>query len=378
MSSEPQPDRSTPRSDAAEPTAGARELSSLPASMWASLRSFWDDAPGYQRMTYLAGAALIATGLVHAAIWAVVGGPVDGPLSWRKPVTFGISFGLTTATLAWVASYLPVRRGLGWALSMLLCVSTGYEVAWVSLQHARGVPSHFNDRTTLDENLFIVGAVAVVIAIIVIGAITLAAFTGTTAPPPMAWAIRSGLLALLAAQAVGLWMLLHGLSQLDDDTGPLTRSMTTYGAAGAMKFAHFVPMHAIQVLAVVAWLLTFSDLAQRRQVRLVTLAAIGYAGLFGVALLRTAVGNHRSTWSAPPRPVISSRRDSWPYRQSSPGTACSVPLPSGPARRRNDRPELFGGPRGVRPRVADGHSTGLALDRAGLTSWVRRCLRVVR
>jgi hypothetical protein len=68
------------------------------------LRGFWDDAPGYQRLAYLAGLALIATGLVHAGIWAVVGGSAAGPLSWRKPATFGFSFGLTTLTLGWVAA----------------------------------------------------------------------------------------------------------------------------------------------------------------------------------------------------------------------------------------------------------------------------------
>ena len=57
-----------------------------------------------------------------------------------------------------------------------------------------------------------------------------------------------------------------------------------------MKFAHAVPMHAIQVLAVLAWLLSRSGLPQRRQTRLVALAVVGYGGLFGVALWRTSSG----------------------------------------------------------------------------------------
>jgi hypothetical protein len=262
----------------------------LLGSMWASLRGFWDDAPGYQRLAYLVGAALIATGLVHAGIWAVVGGSAAGPLSWRKPTTFGMSFGLTTATLGWAAAYLPVRRGIGWVASGLLCAATTVEVAWVALQHARGVPSHFNTATTLDYTLFIVGGVAIAVTILVTAAMTLAAFTRTTAPSPMAWAIRSGLVALLAAQAIGVWMIVHGVSLLDAGADPLTQSMSTSGAAGAMKFAHAVPMHAIQVLAALAWLLSFSGLTQRRQLWLVVLAVAGYAGLFSVALLRTAYG----------------------------------------------------------------------------------------
>jgi hypothetical protein len=258
--------------------------------MRASLRGFWDEAQGYQRLAYLVGVALIATGLVHAGIWAVVGGSATGPLSWRKPTTFGISFGLTTLTLGWVASYLPVRRAAGWVAACLLCASTTFEVVWVSLQHARGVPSHFNTATTLDNSLFIMGGVAIAVTILVTAAMTLAAVTRTTAAPPMAWALRSGLVALLAAQAVGAWMIAHGVALVDAGADPLTQSMSTYGAAGAMKAAHFVPMHAIQVFAVLAWLLSFSGLPQRRQLWLVALAVAGYAVLFGVVLLRTADG----------------------------------------------------------------------------------------
>lgn len=283
--------------------------------MFTIMRNHWDDAPGYRRLAYITGALLIATGLAHAVAWLVVGGPVTGPLSWRKPVAFGISFGLTTATLAWVAAYLPVRRGIGWALSVVLCVSTGYEVAWVSVQHTRGVPSHFNDTNALDLGLFIMGAVAVAAAILVIVAVTGAAFIRARAPAPMALAIRSGLVALLGAQAVGLWMLLHGLSLLDGDVTPLTRSMSTYGAAGAMKFAHFVPMHAIQLLAVVAWLLSLSGLTGRRQLRLVALSVVGYAGLFGIALLRTVAG-------APPFDPLSA---------STAGYLAAIALLAGPA-----------------------------------------------
>jgi hypothetical protein len=283
-SSGPSPE--TPKVPRSVPQAGTPLL----GSMWASLRGFWDDAPGYRRMAYLVGAALIATGLAHAGIWAVAGGSASGPLSWRKPMTFGISFGLTTVTLGWAATYLPVRRLIGWVASGLLCASTAVEVAWVALQHARGVPSHFNTATTLDNALFMTGGVAIVVTILVIVAMTLAAFTRIAAPSPMAWAIRSGLVALLAAQAVGAWMIAHGLSLADAGATPLTQSMSTYGIAGVMKFAHAVPMHAIQVFGALAWLLGFSRLALRRQLWLVVLAIAGYAGLFGVVLLRTAYG----------------------------------------------------------------------------------------
>jgi hypothetical protein len=260
------------------------------SSMLAAVRGWWAAARGYQRLAYLVGAGLILVGLVHAAIWAVAGGAASGALSWRKPTTFGISFGLTTVTLGWVGGWLPVRQAIGWVAAGLLCVATTYEVAWVTVQHARGVPAHFNDTTVTDERLFIGGAVMVAVAIVVIAAMTLAAFVRTSAPAPMALAIRWGLVGLLAAQASGVWMLGHGLALVDADADPVTQSMSTVGAAGSMKFAHAVPMHAIQVLAALAWLLSLSGLPQRRQTQLVALAVVGYAGLFAVAVGRTTFG----------------------------------------------------------------------------------------
>jgi hypothetical protein len=233
---------------------------------------------------------LVAAGLAQAAIWAVTGGSAAGPLSWRKPVTFGLSFGMTTATLAAVAAYLPVRRRLGLLLSVLLCGSTTLEVAWVTLQHARGVPSHFNGTTPFDETLWWTAAISIGVTDLVMLIMTVAAFVRAHAPAPMAWAIRAGLLSLLVAQLVGAWMIVHGNALVDAGADPFTRPMSTYGAAGAMKAAHAVPMHAVQVFVVLAWLLAHSGLSRRRQVALVVTAVAGYAGLFAVVLLRTAAG----------------------------------------------------------------------------------------
>jgi hypothetical protein len=290
MSSEMRPDRPARLPD--QPPTPTEPAGTPPGigKLWAALRGLWAEAAGYQRLAYVVGAGLIVIGLAHAGLWALAGGSASGALSWRKPTTFGISFGLTTLTLGWVGSYLPVRRRLGWTAAGLLCAATTYEVAWVTVQHARGTPAHFNDTTPLDERLFIAGAVMVAVAIGVIVAMTLAAFVRTSAPAPVAVAIRWGLVGLLAAQATGVWMLLHGLALVDADADPVTQSMSTYGAAGSMKVAHAVPMHAIQVLAALAWLLSRSGLSQRRQAQLVAVAVVGYAGLFGVALGRTSSG----------------------------------------------------------------------------------------
>jgi hypothetical protein len=122
--------------------APATVSTSPPAKMRASLLGAWQQAQPAQRLGYLVGGALILVGLGHLAAWLVVGGAWAGPVSLRKPTTFGISFGLTTITLAWVTGHLRITDRTRWLLLGPLTAATSYEVAGVSIQHA-----HFSDTT---------------------------------------------------------------------------------------------------------------------------------------------------------------------------------------------------------------------------------------
>jgi hypothetical protein len=216
--------------------------------------------------------------------WSAGRGP--GPVSFRKPTTFGVSFGLTTITLAWIAGHLRISDPVSWLLLAPLAVTDTAEVVWVSLQRWRGVASHFNDDSTLDALLFMVmggGAVSVTAMVIVV--VTVLAFTAMRAPPSMAFAIRTGLLILLVGQVVGGWMIQHGLGAAADG---MTTGLTTVGPAGVMKVPHAVAMHAVQVLPALAWLLSFAPVDERRRHTLVRAGAAGYAALVVVSVLQTA------------------------------------------------------------------------------------------
>jgi hypothetical protein len=260
---------------------------SLPARMGTSLFGYWRQARAPQRFAAVVGATLIAVGLAHLATWLLVGGAWAGPISFRKPTTFGISFGLTTITLAWVAGQLRISDRVGWLLLGPLAVADTYEVVWVSVQRWRGVASHFNFATSLDTWLFLLGGVAIAVTATVIVVLTVLAFTAMQATPSMALAIRVGLLVLLVAQAVGGWMIQHGVGPASDGA---TTGLTTFGPAGVMKVPHAVAIHAIQVLPTLAWLLSFATLAERRRVRLVGTATLGYVALVVVSVVQTAAG----------------------------------------------------------------------------------------
>jgi hypothetical protein len=262
--------------------------SSVPARMRNSLLGYWHQAWPSQRLGYLVGGALVLVGLAHLVAWVVVGGAWAGPISFRKPTTFGISFGLTTITLAWVAGQLRISDRIGWLLLGPLAVADTAEVIWVSLQRWRGVASHFNNDSALDSLLFLImGGVAIGIAATVILVMAVLAFTAMRASPSMALAIRAGLLMLLVAQVVGGWMIQHGLGPAEEG---VTEGLTTFGAAGVMKVPHAVAIHAIQVLPALAWLLSFTALPEPRRLKLVRIAVVGYAALVVVSVLQTVTG----------------------------------------------------------------------------------------
>jgi hypothetical protein len=67
-------------------------------------------------------------------------------VSWRKPVTFGLAFGLALATLSWVSAVMAWARPAPGCLRRRRVA----EVRVITVQAWRGVPSHFNTGTSPD------------------------------------------------------------------------------------------------------------------------------------------------------------------------------------------------------------------------------------
>src|SRR5437667_273275 len=84
-------------------------LRSIGGSLW----WFWRRGRRAERAGYLVGTLLLVSGLLHLAALVIGGGSWEGPLSLRKAVTFGLSFGLTLITIVWVASFVRRDGGRG-------------------------------------------------------------------------------------------------------------------------------------------------------------------------------------------------------------------------------------------------------------------------
>src|SRR5262245_3188055 len=236
---------------------------------------------GIERVAYWTGGLLILSGVMHLAVLLTSGGTWEGPLSLRKPTTFGLSFGLTLVNVTLIASFLPLRNRSRSLLLGLFTAACVLETFLVSLQTWRGVPSHFNVETPFDaviaQTLALGGFTLVAIIIV----LTVAVFRhGGTLPPAFRLAIRAGFVALVGAPIAGGVMIAPGMRLVFG--GDPHRA---YAMGGWLKPVHGVLMHGILVLPLLAWLMARSHWDERSQMRGVHTAIAVYALLVTMTLM---------------------------------------------------------------------------------------------
>ncbi|MFI6490736.1 hypothetical protein [Streptomyces sp. NPDC050564] len=212
-----------------------------------------------ERLCYATGALLVVSGLVHLAVFAVDGGPWDGPVSWRKPITFGLSFGLTLIAITWVTSYLRVGTRLRTPLLVVFAADCAVEVGGITLQAWRRVPSHLNVETGFDTSVSMTLAVGGGVLVVLLTVFALASFRNRpTGPLGMPLALRSGFAILLVALLSGAAMIARGVV--------LTRTGhqdAAYHSTAPLKPLHGVSLHAVLVLPALAWLLSRTSWSDR-------------------------------------------------------------------------------------------------------------------
>ncbi|MGB0389074.1 MAG: hypothetical protein ACPGWR_29985 [Ardenticatenaceae bacterium] len=272
-----------------------KRVGSLIDAMWASLRGYWTEAEGYQKFVYMVGGLMFVSALFHTGVFLFDDMPWEGPVSWRKPIVFGVSLGSTLLSLAWVLHFLPKRRRLNWWLMGILGTTMTVEYGLIVMQVWRGVPSHFNYTTPFNAAVFSVMGIMIAIFALICLIITGLVFFTVNAPPSMVWAIRIGLLILAISQFIGYAIVQNGTAQAFSESGQdirdVTQTASTIGAAGNIKVPHAITLHALQVLPILAWLLLFSTWRERQRLLAVLVAGAGYMGLVALSLIQTFSGH---------------------------------------------------------------------------------------
>ncbi|MEV6342506.1 hypothetical protein [Actinoplanes sp. NPDC051851] len=236
----------------------------------------------------LVGFAVAAAVVAIVAVGGLLldGRVLTGVPIWLKPFKFAVSFSVYGLTLAWMLTMLPRRsRAAGWAATVLVGVSV-IELAIIVIQVVRGTTSHYNETTPLNAALWSAMGSSIMVLFVAQLVIAVVALIQRIPDRAMAWAIRLGLLLSLLGMAVAFPMVrqttgiegvtgAHSVGVPDGGPGmPLTGWST---AGGDLRIGHFVGLHALQALPLLAYALR--RVGERSRFGLVLVGGVAYGVL---------------------------------------------------------------------------------------------------
>lgn len=259
-------------------------------------------------------APLTATGLLMwgALVACAAGLALDPPMVlgapvWLKPAKFAFSIAVYCFTLVWLFSTIPgfvkTRRVVGWVTAVVMLLEMGI----IGAQAARGTTSHFNVSTPLNAALFSVMGAGIMLQTLSTLAVVVALFRQRFDERSLGWALRLGMILTIVGASFGGIMTRPSEEQLAQMRAgqPTAAGAHTVGAPdggpgipvlgwsrehGDVRVAHFLGLHALQLLPLAALGLRRTRTSEAQRVRWVFTFAGSYAGFVGVLLWQALHG----------------------------------------------------------------------------------------
>ena len=256
----------------------------------------------------------LSFGMMALVAIALVGLVVDprtitGMPLWAKPLKFALSVLIYSVTLARLLTQVPRARRLAWWAGTVTAVFLAVEMIVIYGAAFADTTSHFNVATPFAAALWSTMAVSIVIvwaATILVAVLLFRADLGDAA---RSFAIRSGLIIAVIGMGLAFLMTSPTAAQLSNfqgiagahtvglsDGGPGLPLLGWSTVAGDLRIPHFVGMHAMQVIPLVALLIELIGhrLPALRDVRarlgiLVVLAGL-YLGMIAVLTVQALSG----------------------------------------------------------------------------------------
>ena len=268
------------------------------------LRRLWQTSP-----ELITTAALMLVVLAGALVGLLVDSTViTGAPAWLKPAKFAVSITIYTATLAWIFTLIPewtrTRRIVGWLTAIVMVL----EMAIIGTQAWRGTTSHFNVGTVVDAVLFSIMGLAILIQTLTSIAVAVALWRHRFEDAALGWALRVGMTITIVGALTGGLMTRPTTAQVEaaraggrmtvtgahtvgaPDGGPGVIGTGWSTEHGDLRIAHFVGLHAMQVLPLLALLLVRRQVTHAIRARLMIIGGVSYAVLYVVLLIEALRG----------------------------------------------------------------------------------------
>ena len=252
-----------------------------------------------------AAPALTIVGFVMAAdlVFCLIGLVVDrrvitGAPAWLKPAKFALSTMIACWSFAYCIASITIWPRFVRALDILLAAGLFLEIALIDMQAARGTTSHFNNGTHFDTAVYAVMGMSIACIWLSMLLLTIVLFRQPFAGSAWGWSLRLGMVLALFGTGSGGLMTMPSSRQLAEAhaTGrmPIVGAHTVGAPDGGrglpvtgwsvehgdLRIAHFIGMHGLQVLPLLAWWIARRRLPQGTQRHLVFSLAASYLALF--------------------------------------------------------------------------------------------------
>jgi hypothetical protein len=220
-----------------------------------------------------------------------------------KPLKFIISSAIYVATFLWLLTLVQGHRRWVQIAAYATALGLLIENILITGQAIRGVASHFNSTTALDAAIF--STMGLIITVVAVMNLLLGIWLifQRLPDPVIAWGVRLGVLISFAGMIVAFLMTSgptpNQVAQMEagqrptaigahsvgvDDGGPGLPLLGWSTTGGDLRVAHFVGLHGMQVLPLLAFALSRRRTLNQRQ-RLMLIMTAGAAYLGWMALL---------------------------------------------------------------------------------------------
>ena len=247
-----------------------------------------DTRPSGARTVLAIGAGLSVVAL-GVAVAGLILDPtqITGAPAWMKPAKFCFSIAIYLLTMRWILSFVRGHARLLLVLSVGIVVGLIAEIALVELQVVRGTTSHYNEATDFDAGVFYaMGGIVTVVLIATVAAGVLA-LRQRGIDSGLAVGLRWGIAVCVLGMLAAVTMIFnkgwndsggHTVGAVDGGPGmPITDWSLEHGD---LRIGHFVGLHALQLLPLLAWgLLQFTGWDARTRSRLLNIAGVTYTAV---------------------------------------------------------------------------------------------------
>ncbi len=230
------------------------------------------------------GVACLVLSMLFLILAKTITTQVYGVNAWYKPFKFAFSTLTFAWAMAWYCFYLPNFNAslFNWTVIILL----GFEIAYIALQAGRGQLSHYNQSTPVYAALFSMMALAASAVTIYTAYVGYLFFSNSfpELPTYYVWAIRLSIVLFVVFSFEGFAMgsrLSHTVGAANDNSNLLIVGWSK--TFGDLRVAHFIGMHALQIIPIVSYYLL-------KNTKLTIALVIGYGFLALLTLIQALKG----------------------------------------------------------------------------------------